>query len=209
MFVKKVNMKKTIILLLLIFSSGFSQEKTTNKDYKPHLERKNEIRIGKEYFSFLIEAERQLNNNISVGIKAKINNTAKNDSNYNNDIVNDEKLYLGLNARYYFKHFITHSFLYLFFDDNVKVRYFTEGNLGYIANKHKYTSRYLDEQNAFILARKDKTENNIVGTVGIGTKLLMNDQFSLDFSFGGGNFFTNNNRYDSYSYVRFGLGYRF
>lgn len=182
---------------------GFSQEEKT---FKPHLEKKNEIRIGQENYLTSLEYERQMTDHFSLGF---VYRRGEPDYYYNEFNLN-ETLYAGFRGRYYFKDFITHSFFYLFYDDKVKVRYFAESNLGFSRSiDDDYSERYLDSDSNYVIHRvTDNKSNHATGSVGAGFKLLYNEQFTFEFSFGGGQVLTSND-YINYSYFRYGIGFRF
>ena len=150
-----------------------------------------------------LEYERKMTNHLSLGL---VGQYAINNEDFNNDY-NEEELNISLRGRYYFKHFITHSFLYLFFDDNIKVRYYVVSSAGYSYNSSNITKRFLNNENNFVIARDIEQNHNALISFGAGMKLLTFEKFTIEFSTGGGNFLSNNN--DGYDYIRFGFGYQF
>lgn len=197
-------MKKTVLLLLLGPLLCFGQDDET---FKPHLEKKNEIRIGIHNYTSSLEYERQITDHFSLG--AVYRRGDPKDYLFDEFSIN-ETLYVGAKARYYFKHFITHSFLYLFYDDRAKIRYFAESNLGYSSSvEHPFTERYLDNNSNYVLHRvTDKKNNNTTGSVGAGFKILYNNLFTFEFSFGAGQVLTQKD-FQNFGYTRVGVGFRF
>lgn len=192
-------MKKILLWVSLWGMIGYAQEK---EEKQPFLQTKNEIRVGTENTLFLAEYERQIDHYLSLSAVAKFGSDNDNFNNY-------EDLYLGARARLYFKDYITQSFLYLFFDDKFKIRYFVEGNAGYSRATRNITKRLIDTNSNYYLTREKDSFHDIAGTLGAGWKLLYDKKYSIDFSFGGGGYLTNNNKYDTYGYIRVGYGYRF
>jgi len=194
-------MKKT--LLLIIGLACLSLHAQENKTFKPHLEYKNEIRIGVENFTTSIEYERQFTDHLSLGTVIRFSNEPE----YYDSQNRYESFNMTLRGRVYLKDYITHSFLYLLFNDAFKIRYFFEGNVGYSKGIETITERFIDENDNYYLQRNTYDTNNIIGSFGFGGKLLLNKKFSTEFSFGPGKTFSGNQAY--HGYFRTGLGYRF
>lgn len=209
MFAKKAVMKYFIYFYLLTCSVVMGQN--NNSIDKPHLENKHEIYIGSNISNYSpmteIGYEFQASDHFSFIASTTVSLFA--DDFYYEEDFQKNKFGLNLKGRYYFKHFITHSFLYLFFNDKIKVRYFTEGILGYAYNSRMISYRYLDDHNDYVLDRKKTNENNVMVSFGFGSKFLLDKQFSFDYSFGVGNQVFSNKVDTAFGYFKLGVGYRF
>jgi|GEM_PF-5989669 len=219
---------KKITLSCFLFLSLVSnaQEKFT-----AHLDNPNEVGlnlVGIRNDNFLpgVYYERQLDHHFSLGATIGYS-TNSNNSNYyysdedslyyeNDYYENDyydnnglETFNFNIYGRYYLKDYITESFLYLFFDHNVKVRYFLESTAGMAVLKNKFTETIKDTNNVYTIQRT--THNFTDATLGVGTglKLLFNRKISLEMHGGGGSYLFNNKQAKSYLYFNLGLGYRF
>lgn len=209
MFVKKTVMKYLIYFYLL--TCGMVMGQNSSSIEKPHLENRNEIFIGSNIsgYNSMTEIGYEFQSSDHFSLVASATISLFPDDFYYNDDLEKNKFGLNLKGRYYFKYFITHSLFYLFFDNNIKVRHFTEGVLGYGYNSRMISYRYLDNNNDYVLDRKKTNENNVMLSAGVGTKYLLDKKFSFDYSFGIGNHIFSKKTDTVFGYFKMGVGYRF
>ena len=215
-------MKKIALGCLFLLSLNTNAQ----QKFTAHLDDPNELGlnlVGIRNRNFLpgVYYERQLNHHFSLGAIIGYS-TNSNNSNYyysdedslyyENDFYDNnglETFNFNIYGRYYLKDYITESFLYLFFDHNVKVRYFLESTAGLSVLKNKFTETIKDTNNVYTIQRTTHKFTDATFGVGTGLKLLFNRKFSLEMHGGGGNYLFNKKQAKAYVYFNLGLGYRF
>lgn len=201
---------------LLLSLASYSQK----NDFTAHLDHPNEVGfniVGTRNGSTTpgVYYERQINHNIGLGaiVGFSSEETNQNDDNTYSDSFwgNNGRETFNFNAygRYYFKDYITQSFLYLFFDNNVKIRYFIEGTAGLSTLKNRFTERTKNANDIYVIQRNNHKFTDATLGLGYGIKLLAFERFSIEMYGGGGKYLFNKKQAEGYAYFNLGLGYRF